>query len=476
MLAVVPPARVRVTTQRGVAALRGRRGWSRGSSCRRGTRSSTTRRSTGTAFVRITIPLPGPCRSPTTASSSRARARSLVMSRPLRVWAPTTSHRHFGVFAPLYIVCELSATRRPADLTDLGDVFDGQQARRQRRRTLRLLVLVTRRAVRGEPYVPCSRLAWNELFLDLSAIPELSQSAGPASVESHDTKRARDHSARRARRAPGRDPPARRLFTPLRHEDLRGRSTARRARGVRSGAARARRLREVSARRRRSSACCGSVADRREGRRAARCGFSIPAALRSTTFSRSSLPRALGALADSGPRPAASGSTSISRSACTASGFDPCDIATSSCTASRPVAPPDLLFAGGQNWRFPRSPPTRSSAATQENDRDDPQHLRYAKVLRIDVRDGPAPSVRDSAGLRRPTASISRIAPSSFYAILAIESQRSGTLWSARISARLPPSAHRDSASRCDGMHVVEYAARADGLALEPAPPARSVR
>jgi alpha-1,4-glucan:alpha-1,4-glucan 6-glycosyltransferase/4-alpha-glucanotransferase len=429
----------------------------------------------GTAFVAITIPLPvtvplGYHR----LELEGTRRSSLVMSAPLRVWAPTDDHRHFGVFAPLYALRSQRNLGGSGDLTDLGDVFDCVSKRGGSVvGTLPLLSSYLDEPCEASPYVPCSRLAWNELFLDLSAIPELAQSAEARELwESHDTKRARDQ----LRAAPLVEHQAeirlrRRLFTPLVTKIFEG---GPRLAALEAFAAARPELVDYS-RFRAAQEKLGVLWDRWPT--AAKAGELHdadldPAALRYHMFAQFCCHEQLGALADR----AKAGGLGLYLDlpvGVHGLGFDPWRHRDVFVHGLATGAPPDLLFAGGQNWAFPPLAPDaleRSGHAyTIAMIRN---HLRYAKVLRIDHVMGLHRLYVIPQGASATDGIYLSYRAEQLYAILAIESHRAGTLLVGEDLGTVPPEVHIAMQRHgVMGMHVVEYAARAEGLALEPAPP-----
>jgi 4-alpha-glucanotransferase len=104
------------------------------------------------------------------ASSAPAAAHLLVA--PTRVPRFAPSDRHWGVFAPVYalpggsgIGAHLGQLARLAERVDaVGGKLVG---------TLPLLASWLDEPFEPSPYAPVSRLFWNELFVDLAALPEL---------------------------------------------------------------------------------------------------------------------------------------------------------------------------------------------------------------------------------------------------------------------------------------------------------------
>ena len=101
-----------------------------------------------------------------------SRERCTVISTPRRTWRPSKPLRTWGGFLPLHATCsqtgegignlsDLSALI--ADLSALGGTFLG---------TLPLLSAFHDGPCEPSPYSPVSRLYWNELYLDITRLPE----------------------------------------------------------------------------------------------------------------------------------------------------------------------------------------------------------------------------------------------------------------------------------------------------------------
>ncbi len=102
----------------------------------------------------------------------RVRGEATLVSAPSRAWAPPEEERRgWGVFLPLYAL----HSRRSAnggDLTDLRDLMDWvERLGGSAVGTLPLLSFCAPEPFEPSPYAPCSRLAWNEIYLDPEAAP-----------------------------------------------------------------------------------------------------------------------------------------------------------------------------------------------------------------------------------------------------------------------------------------------------------------
>lgn len=102
------------------------------------------------------------------------RWSSLVVSAPRR--CPPARGRSWGVFLPLHAL----RTKRSlglGDLSDLGELAEWVGGLGGRAvATLPLLAAFLDRPFEPSPYAPASRLFWNELYVDPRAVPELERS------------------------------------------------------------------------------------------------------------------------------------------------------------------------------------------------------------------------------------------------------------------------------------------------------------
>ena len=100
---------------------------------------------------------------------------SLIISSPLKAYTPQAEldNRIWGVFLPLYALC----TQRSWGSGDFSDLrtlvawvagMGGQIVA-----TLPLLATFLGELSEPSPYLPASRLLWNEFYLDINAVPEL---------------------------------------------------------------------------------------------------------------------------------------------------------------------------------------------------------------------------------------------------------------------------------------------------------------
>ena len=103
------------------------------------------------------------------------REDSLIISAPVKAYSPPTGlgNRQWGVFAPLYAL----HTRRSWGAGDFSDLIDLMEwtgdMGGQVIATLPLLPAFMDHIFEPSPYLPISRLLWNEFFLDIARVPEL---------------------------------------------------------------------------------------------------------------------------------------------------------------------------------------------------------------------------------------------------------------------------------------------------------------
>lgn len=107
-------------------------------------------------------------------SAGGRRAEGWLLRAPARVWLPDGDERTWGLFAPTY------ALRGPrswgaGNLSDLATLAGQVESLGGGvMGTLPLLASFLDEPYDPSPYAPVSRLAWNELFLDLTRVPEWS--------------------------------------------------------------------------------------------------------------------------------------------------------------------------------------------------------------------------------------------------------------------------------------------------------------
>jgi 4-alpha-glucanotransferase len=101
-------------------------------------------------------------------------ASALVISSPRAL--PIEAAKSWGVFLPLYAL-RSARSWGVGDLTDLGDLLEWTTALGGNVvATLPILASFLDEPFEPSPYSPASRLFWNELFLDVTMIPELDRS------------------------------------------------------------------------------------------------------------------------------------------------------------------------------------------------------------------------------------------------------------------------------------------------------------
>lgn len=104
--------------------------------------------------------------------AGKLRGEATLVSAPSRAWAPPEEERRgWGVFLPLYAL-HSSRSFNGGDLTDLRDLM--RRVERLGGRavgTLPLLSACSPEPFEPSPYAPCSRLAWNEIYLDPERAP-----------------------------------------------------------------------------------------------------------------------------------------------------------------------------------------------------------------------------------------------------------------------------------------------------------------
>ncbi len=100
---------------------------------------------------------------------------SLIISAPAKAYSPSADvmDRYWGVFLPLYAL-QMHRSWGSGDFSDLEELT-GWVADMGGRvvATLPLLAIFTDRENEISPYLPISRLMWNEFYLNIDGIPEL---------------------------------------------------------------------------------------------------------------------------------------------------------------------------------------------------------------------------------------------------------------------------------------------------------------
>ncbi len=405
-----------------------------------------------------------------TATLGDRSAQGWIFAAPRRAWEPTS--RTWGVFAPLFSLYE----PRNLGLGHLGDL--GRLMARVREAggsvvgTLPLLAGFYDEPFDPSPYAPASRLAYNELYLDLAALPQMQGSSSAraaldrAYVQMHadglDRAGAVDYraAAELSRGAldalaglAARDPKATAALAAFSEQfpTLDGYARFRGAMAMHGPwtgwptAMRAGTLTDADI----------DPATYQRHRYAQMCLHAQLSALRDAEGDGElglylDLPVGVGGL---------SYDTWLHRDA----------FALGLSTG----APPDALFAGGQNWAFPPLHPERIRRQGYRYLIDVLRtHLRYAKVLRIDHVMGLHRLYVIGEGLDAKTGVYVRYRHEELWAIVTLESHRAQAMIVGEDLGTVP-DAVRDAMAEhgVSGMHVVQYEARPDPhAALGPAP------
>jgi 4-alpha-glucanotransferase len=407
----------------------------------------------------------------------RRSAEVLVISAPRRAPVPGPGAREFGVVAPLYSlrsshghgIADLGDLRRLLDWTGRhGGAFVG---------TLPLLAGFLDEPAEISPYRPVSRLAWNELYLELPAIPEWNASAAGATVPDP----TGSSEARRLGRSMLADPAAVYALKQPAIEAL-----ARRAFGVRGGRRAA--LEAFEAERPEIAAYARFRAAEPElGRRwrdwpaGARGGSLRGADVRHDRYefhlyAQLVMHEQLEALSSPGEGAQPGLYLDLPLGA-HPDGFDTWRDPDSFAMELGVGAPPDRLFEGGQSWGFPPQHPRRARQLGYRHFIEVIRnHLRYARMLRIDHVMGlhrlyvipPGGEARDGTYLRFEAEEL--------WAILVLEATRAGAILVGEDLGTVP-RAVRSAMRRhgAGGMHVLEFAIRPDATPAVVSPPTGSL-
>jgi len=392
---------------------------------------------------------------------------ALVISAPRRVYT-TDGRRGWGLFVPLYAL-RSERDHGVGDFTDLRTLIDWVgDAGGNMVGTLPLLATFLDQPFEPSPYAPVSRLAWNELYLDVESLPEYGGAAKKAFTDTQakaarttlrETARA-DHAGAMALKRRALAPMAEACWAkPKRRAQL-------------EAFLKARPELDAYARFRAATAAQGkSWHDWPQALRDGNLpeGSFDPATYRYHAYVQWAAHTQLEGLSQHA-RTRGSGLYLDLPVGVHGDGFDTWAHRESFVPGLSTGAPPDALFAGGQNWAFPPPHPQRQREdhyryliAVLQN------HLRYAGVLRIDhvmglhrlfVIPSHAPA-SDGMYLRYPADEL--------YALLSLESHRSGTVLIGENLGTVPDEVqHGMQAHGISGMHVVQYQAQPDPAAALP--------
>ena len=391
----------------------------------------------GQAFVELALPLARPPhgdRLPFGYHSLRLRAgstevTSLVISAPRR--ARAQPGQTWGVFLPLYAL-RSKRSWGVGDFSDLEEVLHwvaglgGSMVA-----TLPLLAAFLDRPFEPSPYSPASRLFWNELYVDVTRAPELEGSPEARSLLGSRALRAE---IGRLRSAPvidyrGAMSAKRKVLILLARSFFdaggSGRREAFRA-FLRSspGAADYARFR---------AACARHDRPWSEWPKAQRDGRLPPDGgdedvRRFHLYAQWLAAEQIEGLARR-TRQAGSGLYFDAPLGVNANGFDVWRERTAFVLDAATGAPPDLFFTGGQNWGFPPPHPERIREQGYRYFIASIRHLlRHADVVRLDHVMGLHRLYTIPLGSDPRDGVYIRYRPEEHYAILALESHRSGTV------------------------------------------------
>ncbi len=439
----------------------------------------------GRRFVARQLSLPGPLphgyhQLVLRVEGASVSGEALVLSAPTRAYAPPRYEqaRHWGVFAPLYA---MHGERSPGT-GDLGDLqalmqWVGDQGGSVVG-TLPLLAGFLDEPFEASPYAPASRLAWNELYMHVEAVPEYADNpeiraayAGPAAREQRE----------RLRDAPLVDY---REQMSLVRQAITAMATA----CFNRGGPRLEQLEAFAAARPEIDdyARFRAVVDRRR-----RVWPQWPQRLRDGTvgpedydsadhqthlYAQWVMHQQLTEVATQAPE----GSLGlyldlpVGVNGCGYDTWRHRDLYVSELSTG---APPDSLFGGGQNWAFPPLHPERLREQGYRHLIDVLRnHLRYAGILRIDHVMGLHRLYVIPQGASATEGIYLRYRPQELYAIIAIESHRARCLVVGEDLGTVP-DAVREGMERhqVHRMHVAQYVANPDKDQVMPPAPAGAV-
>jgi len=138
----------------------------------------------GRCYVSATVSLPGELPSgyhqlhlelPGGQSSAGGQAHSLLIAAPPQAYRGCLDERLWGLFIPLYAL-HSRRSLGAGDFADLAQLIDWLAELGGRLvATLPLLATFAAQCEDPSPYKPASRMFWNEMYLDLSRLPELAR-------------------------------------------------------------------------------------------------------------------------------------------------------------------------------------------------------------------------------------------------------------------------------------------------------------
>jgi 4-alpha-glucanotransferase len=383
-----------------------------------------------------------------TIRSGGRSASATVLSAPRTL--PSSEDRQLGVFIPLYAL-RGARDRGAGDLGDLrrlcawaadhGCDLVG---------TLPLLAsYIDKRPFEPSPYSPVSRLFWNEFYLDLPGLKRTPARGESLLVDYHAVMRAkRAILEKRAARAFAVSAQRRQI-----EDFLRERPEVRDYAAFRA---------EVEAR--------GTTwQEWPDSRRAGRLPRADSPAARYHIYAQYLLDEQLREVAKS-PGAAVYLDLPIGVNG---GGYDVWRYRDAFVTDASTGAPPDALFAGGQDWGFPPPHPMRTRedghayfAACLRN------HFRYARVLRIDHVMGLHRLYWIPRGIDARQGLYVRYPAEELYAVLSIEAHRAGARIIGENLGTVPEQVNRSMARHgIMGMFIGQFAFAADSAApMSPAP------
>ncbi len=395
--------------------------------------------------------------------------RGLVIAAPRRSFRPPEERPATGVFAPLYTL-HSAASAGIGNLGDLRRLLDWTRGHGGATVGTLPLLATYHEDPRGvSPYSPVSRLAWDELFLDVRALPESTRPAVAALL------------GRLPRTTPGTlvDYAAveHALAPVLRACSLEAWSGPRRTDLERF--ARARPDLEAYARFRGARARLGD--GWRDWPAGARSGTLAPAAIDVDTyrlhlFAQCALDAQLDDLATHA-RDRGRGLYLDLPLGTHREGFDAWRYADSFVDDLDTGAPPDSLFIGGQNWQFAPPHPEAARRSGYAYFRASVRaHLRFAGVLRVDHVMGLHRLYVIPRGAAPSEGTYVHHHPDEAWAILCLESHRARATIIGEDLGTVPPAVRR-AMRRHDigGSYVIQYEASAHRRRTLPPPPALAV-
>jgi 4-alpha-glucanotransferase len=365
-----------------------------------------------------------------TIEDREATQESLIISAPRMAYRPPPGRRDWGIFAPLHAIHSANSWGI-GDFGDLGRLLDWTSSLGGTTvATLPLLAAFTGGIGAISPYSPASRLFWNDLYIDVTAVPELAGCKAAREIVASADFRA-DLEKLRASSLVGYEAIAdlkRRVLQPLAESMCEERSA--RSEAFRSYLGENPRLRDYA---RFRAACDRHRSGWRSWPETRRDGpvdeRGIDAAtIRYHTYVQWASEEQMTALSEEASE-AGNALYLDMPLGVHADSYDTWSERESFADGVSGGAPPDVVFTGGQNWAFPPPHPQGARETGYRYLIASLRHvMRHASMLRIDHIAGLHRLFWIPAGMNSSNGVYVHYPAEELYAILTLESHRHRTV------------------------------------------------